>query len=223
MEINFLEKLMQQIIVEGTKTPKAQVERYISPILAIFIEDILKELTNGKIFKLICPEFPLRLKTVKKDCQERSKRNLSVNIDFLLLNETDKKLTFFELKTDSTSYNQSQSELYSTLKEISKSNNEFSKILYKDLNDIYEATKLKDKYQFVIDRWKNVVEDGNDINGIEIIYLIPESTKQKTDKDSKTYFFKNIPKVLSNVSAQNKNFTEEYAIIVHYLHKLDDN
>ena len=154
--MGFLIRLMHVIVKEGTQIPKAQVERYVSPILSIFLEDILKS-KFGNEYVMIAPEFPIRIGTLKDN-----ESNQSVNIDFLLYNKTQNKFTFVELKTDSKSFKSSQLEIYNKLEEIchDETRGVFGKLLHEDLVGILEKTKLKNKYEHLIKRWN---KDGMEI------------------------------------------------------------
>jgi len=104
-EMEFIKKLVKSI-VDNKDMPKVQVEREISPILEIFIENLMSDLAKNKLFiergsyKLVAPEFPLD--NGKKEKGKNNQR--STNIDFLLLNKNTKTLYFVELKTDSKSF-----------------------------------------------------------------------------------------------------------------------
>jgi len=114
--MEFLKQLMEIIVKDGVNTPKAQVERYLSPILAIFLEDILNTKFGNK-YKMIAPEFPIKKGTIDL---ESTRPNQSTNIDYLMYNETKKRFTFIELKTDSTSFKLSQLDIYNKLETICK-------------------------------------------------------------------------------------------------------
>jgi len=77
-EMEFLAKLMCTMIDEGVKIPKAQVERYISPILTIFLPELLSKIYTNE-YIMIMPEFPIRKGTLKGNSDNQSK-----NIDYLI-------------------------------------------------------------------------------------------------------------------------------------------
>jgi hypothetical protein len=206
--MKFLEKLMEVIIDEGIQTPKVQVERYISPILNMFLPELLSKIYNNK-YVMIIPEFP-----IKKGRIQNSNNNQSTNIDYLLYNETKSIFTFVELKTDSTSFKKSQLKIYQDLQEIcnNTTNVAFGQLLKNDLEDITKATKLKSKYQYILGQWK---DDFNDINNMEIVYLVPKTLKSKIE-DNLVLSFNDLPK---NINLYN----EEWQIIRTSLLKLDEN
>jgi hypothetical protein len=103
----FLENLMKEIVDEGMLIPKFQVERCISPILSLFLENILETKFPENQYELIMPEFPIR-----KGMLNGENDNQSTNIDYLLFNKTENKFTFLELKTDSKSYKYEQLKIY---------------------------------------------------------------------------------------------------------------
>jgi len=213
--MEFLKKLMDTIVIDGVNTPKAQVERYLSPILAIFLEEILSSKFNNK-YKMIAPEFPIRKETVDSIS---TRPNQSTNIDYLMFNESENKFTFVELKTDSTSFKLSQLDIYNQLEEICKNNERiFGELLSDDLKEIKKASKLKkdkEKYQYLIDtKWNDIY---NKVNDMEIIYVVPRNTKLKeTHTNFKILYFEDFPESL-------ETFTQEYQIINLYLRTLDEN
>lgn len=227
MEMKFIEALMEEIVVKGRKTPKVQVERYISPILSMFLEELLNA-KYGKEYKLIMPEFPIRKGTVNRDSEDNS--NQSTNIDYLLYNKTDDMFTFVELKTDASSYKPSQLEIYQNLDELCKSylgdnGNTFGKLLHDDLVKIKEATTYKHKYKYLLSEWD---EKYNAVNKMEIIYLVPKATKLKDKEDTKQsenkiYIPQNnilyFEDLAENISHE---FKEEWKTIIDFMHKLDE-
>lgn len=209
--MEFLEKLMEIIVNDGVKTPKAQVERYLSPILTIFLEEILKS-KFGNEYHMIAPEFPIKKGTIG----ETNRPNQSTNIDYLMFNSTQNKFTFIELKTDSSSFKPSQLDIYNQLEKISLEENKvFGQLLYDDLLEIKKASSYKDKYQYLIEKkWDTSL---NSINEMEIIYLVPAKTKLKEKHPSlQTLYFSDFPQSL-NI------YTKEYEIINSFLKDLDDN
>lgn len=209
--MEFLEKLMNVIVDEGVNTPKAQVERYLSPILTIFLAEILKS-KFGNEYIMITPEFPIKKGTLG----ETNRPNQSTNIDYLMFNDTQKKFTFIELKTDSSSFKPSQLDIYNQLEKISREENKvFGQLLYDDLLEIKKASSYKDKYQHLIEKkWKT---SRNSINEMEIIYIVPAKTKLKEKHPTlQTLYFSDFPQSL-NI------YTKEYEIINLFLKKLDKN
>jgi hypothetical protein len=210
--VEFLEKLMEIIVKDGVNTPKAQVERYLSPILAIFLEEILKNKFGNK-YKMIAPEFPIRKKTIDT---ESTRPNQSTNIDYLMFNESKNKFTFIELKTDSTSFKLSQLEIYNQLETICNEDKRvFGNLLYEDLKSIKKASSYRQKYQYLIDtKWN---QKYNIVNDMEIIYIVPAKTKLKEKQpELQTMYFEDFPKSLGL-------FDSEYQTINSYLGELDAN
>ena len=206
--MEFLEKLMCTIVDEGIKTPKAQVERYISPILTIFLPELLSKICSNE-YRMIMPEFPIRTGRI-----DGNLGNTSKNIDYLLYNKTKNIFTFLELKSDSTSFNASQLEIYKDLEEICKKtiNKTFGMLLHEDLISIYKATELKYKYQYILDNWQ---DKYNLIDNMEIVYLVPEKIKDKV-KGNLILSFNDLPEKLDI-------YGKEWSIIRDYLKKLDKN
>ena len=97
MQTEFL-KIYLNKLLELYSYPKVQIERAISPLLSIFIIDILNHFLKTNI-KFYLPEFPLK-----------KENNQSTNIDWLLIDEENKKLYFIEFKTTSDSFDIVRSE-----------------------------------------------------------------------------------------------------------------
>jgi len=219
MSIDFLTSLMEEIITKGRATPKVQVERYISPILSMFIEEILFEKYNKK-YKLIMPEFPIRKGTISNSKEKGS--NQSTNIDYLLYNTHDKIFTFVELKTESSSFKPSQLEIYQKLETLCKENEgeipSFGELLKNDLEKIQEATSHKHKYNYLLSMWEPRYDN---VTKMEIIYLVPKATELKDPekvigipKDNILYF-EDLREDMDH------HFKYEWSILVNYLHQLD--
>ena len=208
--MEFLEKLMRTIIDEGVKIPKAQVERYISPILTIFLPELLSKIYSNE-YTMIMPEFPIRIGRIKKG----SSSNQSKNIDYLLYNKTKNIFTFLELKSDSKSFKKSQLKIYQDLQDICGEktiNQKFGMLLQEDLITIHKATRLKSKYQYILDKWQ---DRYNLVNDMEIIYLVPEKVKNKVEGNL-VLSFNDLPQKLNL-------YNKEWSIIRDYLIKLDKN
>ena len=215
--MKFLEKLMEVIVEEGVQTPKAQVERYLSPNLGLFLEEILKK-SFRKEYQMIVPEFPIRDGMIHENGT-----NQSTNIDYLMFNKTDSKFVFIELKTDSKSFKLSQFDIYQELQALCKNSHEiFGKQLFESLEKIKKHSISKTKYQYLIDKL-NVIPSLETINDMEIIYIVPAKTELKKLKEIKES--KKVPHVLyfNDLPAQLSFFSEEWKIILEYLKKLDDN
>ncbi len=206
--MTFLEKLMEVIVDEGINTPKAQVERYLSPILAIFLPDIFSQ-KFGKKYTMIAPEFPIRKGRIENDGT-----NQSTNIDYLMFNETDKKFAFIELKTDSRSFKKSQLDIYNKLQDISdKKEYIFGQMLFDDLKEIHKASAQKGKYEnFIKTVWDE--DKYNTINDMEIIYLLPAKIKLQ---NLNALSFNDLPSVITS------EYAKEWNIIREKLLMLDNN
>jgi len=213
--MEFLNALMTNIVDNGVKTPKVQVEREISPILEMFLVEILNSISkeNGD-YELISSEFPIR-----KGRIDNTKSNQSTNIDYLLVNNDpkNKKFTFVELKTDSKSFKKKQLNIYHKLQDICDeykiADNTFGQLLFEDLESIFNATRAKKKYKYMKDKWK---DDFNNINEMEIIYIVPTNIKIEPRKN--VFNFKDLPS-----SLEGHKYNTEWKVIRSYLVKLDEN
>ena len=215
----FLEKLINSIIT-NKDMPKVQVEREISPILDIFMDDILKEMIgqDNDSFKHIMSEFPIQ--SLKKENDKQTNR--SVNIDSLFL-QNDDTLVFVELKTDKTSYKVEQKERY--VKLIEKIKNDNADFLF-DFLENYLAKKGSKKAKYITAL--NLIKDNFDLDGLKqikkarLIYIVPNSTKEKikneTDIDKVIDFTQ-----ISDLKLQKHIYTDEWKIITKDLRKLDEN
>lgn len=167
----FLRMLMDRIL-ESHQIPKVQVERVVSPVLSLFIADVLTktfenhEALRGK-YELVCMEFPLK----------KPENSQSTNIDFLLVNQTTSSTVFLEIKTDSESLDRIQLEIYTKLKEEVK---EFGGgFLLRNLNEIANHSARGSKYSFLqkmIEPHKKTIVGSSDL---QIIYLVPHDLKLK--------------------------------------------
>jgi hypothetical protein len=108
-EMSFLEAHLKYLMEDARRTPKLQLERAIGPLLTHFIARAMSGLTltpeNSDLaghYRLICCEFPLK----------NTDNNQSINVDWLLLNETTGGLVFLELKTDMNSVTPKQISRY---------------------------------------------------------------------------------------------------------------
>lgn len=203
---------MEVIVTDGVNTPKAQVERYLSPILAIFLEEILYQKFSNR-YRMIAPEFPIKKGTID---QTSNRPNQSTNIDYLMFNETQNKFTFIELKTDSKSFKPSQLDIYNQLESICNNSEEvFGKKLHLDILEIQEASSYKNKYQYLLDtKWD---EKLNSINSMEIVYIVPAATKLKeAQSDLQILYFDDFPQ-------KSALFEKEWQVINSYLKTLDIN
>ena len=166
----FLNKYLNEL-KEYYNIPKLQIERAVSPLLSIFIEDLLVEYLKDDVpmrgnINLVLPEFPL-----KKD------NNQSTNIDWLLYN-TDKKIFLFvELKTASSSFLNSQLDIYRSLQKKIRTSG--AKFLYNDIETIREKSAEKWKYDFILDKLSDLKNYFNEGVDSEVIYLVPTAIKER--------------------------------------------
>lgn len=219
MSDNFIHALMDNIL-DGLMVPKFQVERAISPILGIFLEDILTNIFNSedsenidKRFKMVCAEFPLR-----KNGDEGIKgNNQSTNIDWLLYDTKLQHLIFFELKTSDTSFEKKQFKRYIEISEMT----DFSSLIT-DLKKIKKASKERGKYTKLIDDVEKIESKITKCKKARVIYLVPKSaTKKLTDRiannDAFTVLsFSDLPKSISG------EFSDKWEIIHEKLERIDN-
>jgi hypothetical protein len=164
----FLDALLKNIL-DGRMIPKYQVERAISPLLGIFLPDILTEKLKSKNkIEMICAEFPLK----------KPENNQSTNIDWLMYDEDRDELIFFEMKTSDSSYKQEQFDIYDSI--INKSSFSF---LINGLEDIWGVSLEHGKYSKIIEDTKKFKDKITNCKNARIVYLVPKIIKVKLIRD----------------------------------------
>lgn len=184
MNKNFFDVYLNKL-EELYSYPKVQIERAISPLLSIFITDIINHFLKTNI-KFYLPEFPLK-----------KENNQSTNIDWLLVDEENKKLYFIEFKTTSDSFIAKQLKIYDKI--ISRINEGSALFLYEDLKQIQRKSKKKEKYSSVLNKFNNENNQFGNIRDAEIIYFAPLKLKAKLQVDTsiKIIAFSDLPENLS--------------------------
>jgi hypothetical protein len=223
MENKFVKTLIEAI-VKNRNMPKVQVEREISPILEIFIESAMNKLAeNRKIksgqYKLIASEFPIS--------NWESENLRSINIDFLMFNESEKDLVFIELKTDSSSFETEQLKYYRDV------------VINNDPEKLYNFLEKLEHPKYI--NYKRIVDDKltefgiekfENINQIEIIYIAPRHMGEINnhwgeERKEGIEFLQNGKFITFADLKKNNNieheFKEEWKIITEELEKLDEN
>ena len=188
--------------------PKIQVERAISPLLSIFITDIINHFLKTNI-KFYLPEFPFK-----------KENNQSTNIDWLLIDEENEKLYFIEFKTTSDSFNIEQLKLYYEI--ISRINEGSALFLYEDLKQIQRKSKKKQKYSSILNKFDNENNQFSNISNAELIYFAPSKIKTKFPANSNTKIitFSDLPENLSTGYPFEWKKIREFLITIE---KLDSN
>jgi len=222
--MNLIETLVR-LIINNKDVPRVQVEREISPILEIFLESVMDRLAErGKIpkgkYRLLAPEFPIQ----SIDGNNENKKTTS--IDYLMLNISEKKLFFVELKTNSTSFRYIQFKTYQeSIKEINKNGAgalfEFLKFLTQK-NKKYETYKTEVGKMMPEAEWKSIKE-------AELIYLAPKkmgrlnkrrsTENQEAIRKIKFIFFGD----LHTNNDIDHEFSDDWKMITHHLRELDSN
>lgn len=216
----FIEKLVS-LIVDNAKMPKVQVERAISPVLEIFIESVMNELAKGKVikegeYKLIAPEFPIN--------NEEDNNSRSVNIDFLLYNESGKSLIFLELKTNSVGFDIKQFKRY---KDAVRDKDKLYAFLCNLKNPKYKRYTTQ-----VNKKLSNLgIPEFKGVNNIDIIYLAPKRMKDRKWSSENKSAIEEIGKMghiitfedLDKYNNIEHEFKNEWKIITEILRKLDNN
>ena len=205
MGTTFIEEYLQTLF-EYNQIPKLQIERAISSLLSIYIEELVKQhLKNTSSpaynLELITPEFPLK-----------KQNNQSTNVDWLLIDKKNLVLYFIELKTASSSYNLEQLGTYQLVKKfIQKFGAGF---LYDDLRIIRNNPIEKSKYDFVLNKCEPFREFLKKINEVEIIYIVPTEIRNKID-EVQALSFSELPPTLDHV------FSNEWKLLRDFFMSID--
>lgn len=202
--MEFVELLMETII-KSKDIPKAQVERYVSPILEIFLPSALSVIL-GKNIEMITPEFP-----IKKDGN-----NQSTNVDFLLMSEDE--IIFVELKTDTTSSNDTQMQIYQNL----KNSQNLGLKLFEDFEQIKSKSSKKKKYNTHQENIDCKLKELKNLQKLKIVYLVPKKLKDKSAFDEEGKKVITFEELYQN-NEINHEFANEWKIITSYLRALDEN
>jgi hypothetical protein len=196
MENKFLDKLFEEL-KDLNKVPKFQLERAVSPLLGIFIREIINHAFTAST-TISIPEFPLK----KKD------NNQSTNIDWLLIDDKRKILYCVELKTDKFSLRKKQSTIYKSV--IDKLGEyKCATFLEDDINKILSLSKRKNKYKTITDKFKKHNIKLSDYENFEIIYLVPDDSRFD-DPRIKRLNFSQLPEKV-------KIFNEEWQLLRNLL------
>lgn len=162
MNKNFLNRLLVELN-DLNNTPKFQFERAISPLLTIFIKDIINKKFEARVTVTI-PEFPLK----------KGLNNQSTNIDWLLIDETNFTLYCVELKTDNYSISNKQIERYFAIKDIVS--NKGASFLFEQINKIAPHSVRKEKYKRLLEKIDSQTIDFSVFKNFKIIYLVPDNS-----------------------------------------------
>lgn len=206
MENLFLSEYFSQL-KEYNSIPKLQIERAISPLLGIFIQELVSFLLKDNAnlsgeMEMILPEFPLK-----------KENNQSTNIDWLVLNKTKNILLFIELKTAGSSFNSSQLQIYTEIQKLIKRFT--AKFLIDELETIRNHSVEKKKYDFIlgkINKYRNIFSE---IKDTEIVYIVPSSVKGKV-KDNPVFSFQDFPEILDH------KFVNEWKLLREFFTYIDD-
>lgn len=168
MQNKFLSQLINEFEMLN-KVPKFQLERAVSPLLGIFINGIINKHLNAHT-TVSLPEFPLK----------KSGNYQSTNIDWLLIDDSNKTLYFIELKTDVTSFRKNQCGLYNKVKDLVE--RESAAVLFSELNKIKGKSRRGDKYSALQKRIP-VGLDFTEFKSFKIVYLVPDRPHKLMDKE----------------------------------------
>lgn len=212
METKFVQDFMKHIIAL-TKTPKVQLERIVSPIFGLFIEEIF----NAKFkddpnysgnYELISSEFPLK----------KEGNNQSTNIDFLLLNRDKKLILFLELKTDSSSYREVQYDVY--IEYIKRIEKDSASIFIDEIGNIKSNSIKPNKYETLLDKLNNMAKELEQIKKVFLVYLIPSKKLSEFKKKYPEGLFLGYSDLPDKINHQ---YSEYWNIIRENLLELDNN
>lgn len=198
MQNKFLSRLIKEF-EQLNKVPKFQIERAISPLLGIFIEEIINKEFNSNC-SISIPEFPIK----------KTLGNQSTNIDWLLIDKNESKIFLIELKTDTHSFDKDQLEIYLKIKnDLPDSVN----TLFSNIEKIKEFSNRPHKYTTLSEYIKDDLGLIKTFTNLEIVYIIPSSIEKHLPDNIKRITFQNLPyinhPVFNDEWLQLKNFLEE--------------
>lgn len=161
---------LQERILQYASTPKLQVERVIGPILTIFIEDLINELLNptgeaDRRVRLVGPEWPLK----------KTENDQSTNVDWLMLQPGTHTVVLVELKTDAGSRNSEQLDRYRAIQ--TRVRVDSAGFLFSDVRTIRDASSEGWKYDFVLEKAKDLEKEVAQCSETKIVYIVPDSLK----------------------------------------------
>lgn len=200
MKNEFLNKLLLEF-EELNKVPKFQIERAISPLLGIFIIDIINKVFNANC-SIAIPEFPIK----------KPIGNQSTNIDWLLIDKEAEKIFLIELKTGKYSFDEEQLKIYLKIK------NELPgsiSLLFSNVEKIKDFSNRPDKYETLINYLEDELGLIRSFEKLDIVYIIPSSLENKLSQDIKRITFQNLPDITP------LDFTTEWQQLKKFLIKID--
>lgn len=208
MENLFLSEYFSKL-EEYNQIPKLQIERAISPLLSIFIKDLIKNFLknndelSGNI-EMILPEFPLK----------KIEGNQSTNIDWLLINKEKGVLFFIELKTAASSFKAEQLDTYKLIqKYIQKFGANF---LYEDIIQIRDNSSEQRKYNFILEQLEPFKDSFRTITKSAVIYIVPTEIKSRVN-DAPVLAFSDFPEKLGH------KYTDEWRQLRKFFISIDEN
>jgi len=204
----FLNSLME-LIIEGGKIPKVQVERAVAPILGMFIGELLTVYLKGinsDEYMLISQEFPLK-----------KENNQSTNMDYLLANRRKDELVFVELKTDISSFDPFQAKNYVNIKNLVTEKS--AKFLKENLLIILKNSTKKYKYEYLVKQFEEHISELEKIHKVLIVYIVPDEIKKDVQNTSSeidyVLSFSDLPETINGA------YSKEWAAIRKKLVELD--
>ncbi len=216
----FLEEIIE-IIHKGRLVPKYQVERAFTPVLQVFIEDIMFHSTKTR-WKLISPEFPL----LKEKEKEQASTFQSTNIDFFFINKERTELAFLELKTDKNSLNVKQMDIYRRVKKEVRGAG--AAMLFDNLKAIRERSRQKRKYNLLIKSFSEALGQNSqpqeedkirkklkNITELKVYLLCPGGVNSHGSVDD-SFSFKSLKEVIPEKNRR------EWRIIAERISEFDD-
>ena len=108
---DFLNRLFE-LLTDNKKFPSYQAERRIDIFINLFLEEIIRNEYSDSKISFVAPEFPLKTSEISKKGKEYHR---STKVDYLCkrtLPESSSTILLIELKTDATSYNPIQHQIY---------------------------------------------------------------------------------------------------------------
>ena len=194
-----LEPLLK-LLSENSRYPKYQHERRIDLFLNFYLSSILAKYFNVRVDTII-PEFPL-----KKESSQAS-----TNVDFLAYSDASKIVFFVEIKTDDSSFKESQLDCYCRATEQSW------RKLVEDIVKIRKATaaRHRKKYDYLLSKLQSMAPEV-----MRIVYIGPECVRKKVVERSEKIMFISLESLRDRIDmSDNESHNAAWNVIRQYVLK----
>lgn len=220
MNDSFSDVLLGKIMC-NRYVPKSQVERQLSPIIEVFLESAMQKLADEGIiwdgqYRLLATEFPIHNQYPLGE-GDRSSYSSSTNIDFLVIDTSNRKIILVELKTDYQSMDKEQLNRY---REMIKSD---CPNKGKQLYEFLDILKSKNSKYFQYINSINEIENDchcklSDLYDLRLLYIAPKNMNIPQYDNIKLVSFSDF----YDNNYISHPFKEDWEIVTKYIKQLDD-